>query len=374
MAGCGGPASSGDGDGQDGSGTAGTSAGTGMTAGLTAAMTTATSMDTGGPGDTTLDPSDTTAATSDPGDTTDGTTAGEGSSTGEPEPVCDPVTSVCLASAPAGWTGPVVLMEGPADVALPICAGGYPTLSLESLSDPVADPAICECNCGPAQNVSCSTSITVWPAADCTAGFPVIGTTYALPNTSCVNVADTTFSWWSLSSTHSGGSCAPSSNMEIPVPSYERQIRMCGTEATSRGCEADEVCAPIPSQPLPNVSCIYQEGDHECPEGDYSERSIHYRDHDDDRTCAPACTCAAPDGNCTGASANLYATDTCNLESAPGSGTLPSEGCFDAALQPTIRGVRRTGTASFSGDCAEQGYQPSGELTPTDPVTVCCQP
>lgn len=158
----------------------------------------------------------------------------------------------------------------------------------------------------------------------------------------------------------------------VPDPVFETHLRVCGTQPNEGGCDAGEVCAPIPSVPFPNTLCIYREGEHACPDGPFSERILHYRDFEDDRACGPECTCGEPDGECSGAGLNLYSTDTCVLETAPGSGSLSDEGCEDAALSSTIRGIRRVGTATFSGSCSASGFAALGELTPVDPVTACC--
>lgn len=312
-------------------------------------------------------------ATSGGSDTTMGRGDATGTDTGDPPAAC-PVTHTCLQAPPEGWTGPVNVQDMAAGELLNDCAGAYPELVEEHPTDPAGDPASCSCSCGNVSGASCTYRIGRFAQANCGG----IGSYTNLPVLDdCVDNANSMQTWWSLEANPQGGSCNASSNEEIVPLEFQRQIRVCQGVPLDQGCAANEICAPIPSQPfLPDI-CIYQAGEHECPAGAYSERTVHYTGAEDTRDCSPACTCAAPAGSCTGVTATMYRdSDTCT---AGGTCFNPpclhnkTQGCSQVDISQT-RSIRRTAGATYSGSCADQGFDPVGEVTPTEPVTVCCAP
>mgnify|MGYP007032564842 FL=1 len=308
----------------------------------------------------------------------DMSTSGEGdngvdsstvSDTDDP-PICP---HTCVAEAPEGWIGPVSVLDGAANVMLPDCGGAYPELVAEHSTQPVGADATCSCTCGSATGVSCTYQIAGFPNSNCT-GTPGPGWTPLLALNGCVNTPTSTNSWWSLQANPSGGSCTPTSNKQVPTPTFDRQIRVCGGDWTAVGCESGEVCVQAPGVPLPPEICIYREGEHDCPTGPYVERSVHQTAYEDTRDCSPACECASPQGECTGTTATLFRdVDTCVQEfcASPPCNVIKSQGCSQISLSQ-VRSVRRNLNASFSGSCAEEGFAPTGAVLPTEPVTVCC--
>jgi hypothetical protein len=313
--------------------------------------------------------SDSTEGEGEEGETRDDS----GTDTEEPPFTCPAETHTCVGEPPNGWTGPVSVQEGAAGESLAGCDDAYSELVAEHATDPTAQTHTCNCSCGNASG-SCNYQISGYSTSNCTGGIsPFL---LQVPSGGQCVATSTSNTWWNLAAVPTAASCQPSSNQNISPATLEGQLRVCGTQASSDGCEAAELCTAIPEAPLSAAICIYQEGEHVCPAGPYTERTVHHTAYTDTRDCSPACDCDVS-AACTGAQVTMYRhTDSCQtggLCSNPPCSATKGQGCSQIDTGMTqVQSLRLTQAATFAGSCAPEGYEPVGELTPTDPVTVCC--
>jgi hypothetical protein len=287
--------------------------------------------------------------------------------------VC-PSSHECVPIAVEGWEGPIARNDAFDNGEAGLCGGAYPDDVGEYVFDFTSMEAVCECECGDPRGVSCTEQAAHYTTGGCGGTQTTIGVPFL--NT-CVNIADTTHDDWRVIATPSGGSCTPIETVQIPPVVYHSQMRLCAGAEPIPGCAADEQCLPRPVSPFVSELCIFQEGEHECPAGPYSEQIIRHTSHEDTRACGPACTCEDPEGDCTGAQVNLYRyTDTCTTGGVctvpPCSATIGA--ACSATGMPEVRSLRRTSGATFAGTCDGSAFDEVGTLEPTGPVTLCCTP
>ena len=100
---------------------------------------------------------------------------------------------------------------------------------------------------------------------------------------------------------------------DLPATSWTGAAIGCAPEAALErdGCANDEVCAPEPDGE--GTLCVYREGEHACPDGDYDDRRVYFTELDDTRNCS-ACSC----GSDCSYSWRLYAASdtTCSCAAA----------------------------------------------------------
>ena len=140
------------------------------------------------------------------------------------------------------------------------------------------------------------------------------------------------------------------------------------------GCGGSEACAPSPSEGF--SLCLYRWGDDltpdQCP-AEYPRYLATYADEDDTRACEP-CSCAAPQGGECSALVSVFTDGGCSALLA--SYTITSamdSACVDVPPGVGLGSKDATLTVSKPGSCAPSGG-PVGGITPTLPLTLCCQP
>lgn len=154
----------------------------------------------------------------------------------------------------------------------------------------------------------------------------------------------------------------------IAPPTWAKEILGCKEPSSALqqvDCSADQVCAPKPGPPFEAKLCILQAGDVACPPPPYLNRRLVYTGTADTRGCAP-CTCTVPSQPCTGGIVYTGPSSTC----PPSGGTTAFGACFS---QGNFAGPRWLVAATPPAvTCIAAGGTPTGALTPTTPVTVCC--
>jgi hypothetical protein len=277
-------------------------------------------------------------------------------------------TRACAEAAPAGWTGPSVLYVG-TDPS-PSCGGGFATEALFGGTGVTAPAATCStCTCS-ASGSGCATYLNLSASTQNDCGGTTCG---ASVNASCTEVSVPCLgsgSGYVTASLPAGApSCSPSTQTpNVTAASFAQRVRACAPSSTlvRGGCDSDEVCAP--AAPFTGPLCIVQAGDHACPSGGYSQRSLAYTSIDDTRSCS-ACSC---DKDCLyeyrlyDAAADLTCSNAPLVDENAGTGcplVTPSAGKVRV-------GVSMTGT----GACSASGGSPMGSALASGPVTVCCAP
>lgn len=303
---------------------------------------------------------ETDPSTSSTGSTTATPGTDDASSTGPT--TCADRGMACVSAAPVGFLGPFAWLERPADVTIG-CAAPFDRALVEAFSEISAPAATCGCDCGPTTNADCSpVTIERYSGAGCP-GAPV--STLVL-DPDCNDVPG-----WASNSSYSfeapmvrGGGCFPLLGVELPPAEFLTRHVACGGTLAADGCEAGELCSPIPDDPFHPRWCVWQEGDVTCPEdGDYVARTLLYREIDDQRGCEP-CTCAPPSGPCENGTVVLSSIDGCGFmmdEVTVGEcqavGSVVQSMFFDPGEPPP---------------CTPGVVVPTGEAAGAEPVTFCC--
>jgi hypothetical protein len=317
--------------------------------------------------------SESTAGTTDGDTDTDTDSAADESSTGSG--LC-PSTHVCMEQAPKGWSGPVAVHQAAFDdkdpkAEPPGCGTSYPDRAAAGFEDLLAEPATCSCECASPNGTACDNSTTLRYWADdatCDDGTPQAVSVF----TSSCNAlpaefpGDGHYSADPLAAV--GGACAPSSEQSVEPTSWSFQTSACegATIIEDAGCAEGRECAPLPDS-ADAALCIWQEGEHECPEVFSSTRTV-FGGVDDGRDCE-TCSCSAPTGLCDDATISLWNGVTCLVPSA---GVVDADGECDPSGTGTSARAASITTGSPNAFCVPSDPVPSGEAVGTDPVTVCC--
>jgi hypothetical protein len=121
---------------------------------------------------------------------------------------------------------------------------------------------------------------------------------------------------------------------------------------------------------------VYRYGDNACPTG-YATKSVLYGGFMDGRRCPSTCTCTKSGGECYasatpyrfGTVANMCATASSDIEI-----TSLDESCLMAVGADPTGLILATSASVRSGSamCVGQEPNPTGSVTGTNPVTVCC--
>lgn len=279
-----------------------------------------------------------------------GSTAAESSG----DEACD--ADACV-PVPAGWSGPVTTHLGVGESAAD-CEPAGTQLDL-LLADAAADPAECGCSCDVA-SLECDEGFTRIDFGD-EACVPGSGFNLLLPgDCEAVNAATVT-AGSGMESSGASGTCTPVASVVLPAAQWATQLRVCDARASGGSCPGDETCA---SDPGLGLTCIHRDGDVACPGDGFIDRHLVYRDSADARVCT-ACTCGSPQASC-GREVVLYDGD-CEAGTELGSLTRAAE-CL-ASADATSVGLR----VRITGGCEPSAPDPLGEVTPQDPVTVCCR-
>ncbi|MBW2526332.1 MAG: hypothetical protein JRI23_19280 [Deltaproteobacteria bacterium] len=275
-----------------------------------------------------------------------------GGSAGSGGATCD-AGAACV---PAGWSGPVTLLEGGGSAAPPTCPAEMPSeIAVAHAGLEAADSECSVCSCGT-------------PAATCSGA--------AHPTSSCSVITDTQVISETCSSygtpiagidfrtapTLSGPTDpCPAYGGEVtdtPTVTWTRHVRVCGAAASIPSCSAGGSC--VPSEDPDHTLCIVQSGEHPCPASTpFVVRSVAYQDVTDDRGCSP-CVCGTPD--CSASQVSVYS----------------EQGCSSSELVDTVAVgaceliVGSSARLELIASCAPSGGLPSGAAAPSEPLTLCC--
>lgn len=297
------------------------------------------------------------------------------------QPTC-PQTHECLAGAPAGWMGPAIRSELGADQSPKACPEAF-GVSPGPLYSEISASGSCGCECGTPQSLSC-TAATIQGRDGGTTPFqcfgpaPVAGypstvlNPVSLPvgSNSCTDVSDiTAYKTLKVSpglvGTATCGAGTPVDNLE--TPSFAQQTSLCAVqpELLTDGCELGDVCAPkLETQ---EATCIYKEGEHECPaDSPYSVAQIVYEDINDKRSCGDSCECELP----AGAPCGRVSISAGSCQTIAGF----AGGCHAMPFR------NQSTSAHFYADPADHNCSAAGEgdiegeAVGTDDITICCMP
>lgn len=291
-----------------------------------------------------------------------------------PPPSCKVDGYACVAEAPSGWDGPFALFDGLAASA-PQCTNSAPSLKANADLVPAPAAACGACTCT-AQNATCSGVHVDGAKGNCQSCAQNFG---SLAPGVCYNYSYGTLicdgfnagAFYFGTSTVAKGTCTPDVAKPTPMKTAVQWNRVelgCQVFAAKVDCDSGFVCQPVPKPPFAKGMCIQKQGDlPACPGAPYTQRFLFYQSANDTRDCG-ACGCGmAPDPLACTATVTTSTTDgTCQtgtvINSLPGcSADYPGYAKLDAKppAKPT---------------CPANGGAPTGSVTPSNPVTVCCMP
>ncbi len=270
----------------------------------------------------------------------------------------------CLPPAPPGWKGPSAVYDGPADVN-PQCEGFFGLREVEALEGAKGDETACSCGEANATGFSCKGTVRRYATTGC-GGAP---SQVEIPGAgACVELK----SFMSADFAFVPDTQCVVATKEGPRPpvTYAKRAVACGlTQVASCTGRADCTATPLPLvQPFTRL-CLHQEGETLCPSADYAVRFVEHRSVKDDRTCNP-CVAAGQGGSCT---FEVFAQNSADCNDLSGPVTSPVN---TATCQPSgtpamqVQPVQVTDKPKCVVD--PMTGKPSGTVTPTEPVTFCC--
>jgi len=273
-------------------------------------------------------------------------------------------TGTCAPVIPAGWTGPVKVGGNAVD-----CNGGFadPAGAFFTDFDPGEDS--CTCDCQPVDAACAETiEVQVWGEGGC-AGDPDY--TFDLGLTAC-----TPFEGPFPPPLADEGAAEILSQDFVAVGAVVVDSGTCeGTASFNEGGFADSVqlCAPTAEPSMcesggPCIAdnsdvCIWQEGEHDCPDG-YADATTAYSGSDDQRECG-TCDCGAPTGLCN-------AVVTLQTDACGGGVDLTNADCVNTGASAVTSATYDPGMPAISCGGGTGTAPISGTVEPSGPVTICC--
>ncbi len=210
---------------------------------------------------------------------------------------CPEATHSCLAAPAVGWEGPVIGTRSEVGTALPDCTNDFmeAILVYEGL-DAIGG---CGCECpGNATGVQCGPAEVIEISA--CAGIPTAYDVLSIPSDSCVplvTISQEPALQVNLGKVINTGACSVNSTNTLNA-SFEYQERYCIAPESAAACPSGASCMQNLDSSV--ATCIYQEGEHECP-AEYPEQEMRHTSLSDDRACT-TCEClgAANGPSCGG--------------------------------------------------------------------------
>lgn len=288
----------------------------------------------------------------------------------------------CIAAAPAGWTGPFQLYEGPPSQT-PTCPAPTTDQTFAGNLTVSQTPAQCStCTCGTPGAPLCEVaSLGFNPGGSCGTQYQVL---MAGENTSpCMasfqlssHLSSIHSGYQGSVSSNTGYSCPPSAQSPvIPPVSWTTVGTGCSEPfPQAEGCASGNLCVPIPSAPFQQHLCISQSGTPACP-APYVNATTFYGGANDMRGCS-GCACTPNTITCTG-TLSVYSDSACSNQvfstSFPGTDTCTpvNANSSNSYWYSSLSNVSFQGAIS---PCTAAGGQPTGTIAPTMPLTVCCTP
>lgn len=162
-----------------------------------------------------------------------------------------------------------------------------------------------------------------------------------------------------------GGACEKQQNAEIPEVAWGSTITTCRIAQDAAPCEEGGICIPAPPVGFEQKWCLYKDGDNECTDPAYPNKSVFWSGTDDSRDCSN-CSCGSSVQSCSDAELMVFAEPDCAGEPSI---VMPANGeCTQ------IDGMSVVGDFG-QGDEACPVSEPSiaeGEVAPSGAFTFCC--
>ncbi len=269
--------------------------------------------------------------------------------------------SACASPAPPRWTGPyfaaVTDPDAPAS-----CPNGYDEIAVGHAGLEAAEPT-CQCECE-AVGGGCQLDYDFFSNPSCSLSLGPSG--LLNPGACSPQLASGLLSGYLRPSVVTAPSeCTPSAVVDVPPPVWDTVTTVCAPPQLPGDC-GDELCVPVTPQGFQSPMCIFSDGDVPCPDGEYSQRSLAYRELLDERSCG-ACECQTTPGACSGQM--IVNDDNACQDSSP------TPFAADGSCQSvSVNGAFSISFQASGGEtsCAASTSPASGEVSRIDPFTICC--
>jgi hypothetical protein len=290
--------------------------------------------------------SSTSAGTSDTGSSTDGFGA----------------SARCLSAVPEGWRGPIAVFSGdPGGEEAPDCGGDYASRGLAFLQG-YGDPGPAQCDCSCRVNYASLCSSLMYEYGNSCGSFVM---SHQLAGPDCHQVGTDGGAYFYMYQ-QGTPTCQSQRTVELPEPGWDAMISSCGGAEQGAACDGGGVCTPNAPEGYDAGLCIYQQGDHECPAGDFSTKVTLHSGVEDTRNCS-TCTCGTGTASCTG-TLDVFASNDCSGD--PITSVTQNTGCDDTAVG--VESVQIAFTEESSCP-VEVMPEPTGEIAATGVFTYCCE-
>jgi hypothetical protein len=282
-----------------------------------------------------------------------------------PPKTCNSATTACVPAAPSGWIGPFELFTG-SPTSAPSCAS--PLVPVLGAHDGVANAnAACSpCGCG-VTGVSCAT-----PSVDFFSSFGCSGLCFTdstptsckqLPVSQCAGAP-----YVKANAPNAIAACASDGGVPADAaPTFTTAAVGCkepGSALVQVDCASGEVCAPKSTAPFDPSLCVLQQGDVACDGPPYATKHVFYSQFTDGRGCT-SCACSSSSGvKCDGGGLSMDTNQCSALVGAFGA-------CVSSSGDVNYE-VSATPPPTSAVSCVASGGSPTGTVTESQPVTVCC--
>ena len=288
----------------------------------------------------------------------------------------------CAPALPAMWIGPVQLWTGDSGATPPSCPAEERD-ALDLHAGPTGGDDTCGCTCS-AAGQTCSVIGTYYSDQACTvAGLcsatTVSSTCTAAPMGTCGGTGGSFNVGGGTAPTPTGGSCtAHVTATPGPAPGWTTSARVCacsGPTDSPGGCGASgDQCVLGPSAGFGATPCVYQAGDIATCPGAYPNKNLFYSGESDSRGCGTcACSSAPAGGSCSGTVGLWGGLSGACVNGADVTYTL-GDACASFNALASIVGYTKGNVTVTAGTCSVTAQPPpTGSVTGSGPVTVCCK-
>lgn len=307
--------------------------------------------------------------------------------------MCTPDNFRCVAPVPTGWHGPVARRGMAANGVVGACQGEYryPINAVKPFrGGPSFEAAMCSpCSCGRAQGARCGDLLAAEYYQQDSCKEYLLGVPRVYADGACVEVPNAVGFTRSIklstpSVDRSAAFCSPTGGFVTKAPaSWRRQERWCRARVADRlRCnDASLICVPKIEAGFEAGVCIFQEGEHSCPAGEYANQVLLYREEQDERGCS-ACSCGEVRGSlgCDGF-LRQYSNARCNGASTERVESTPvkpdqSDVCRNMSnfndIAPRSVQLELSVIGLNEASCQAAGGEAVGQVRGKDPVTLCC--
>lgn len=293
---------------------------------------------------------------SDDGNSTVSAAATSSNDESDTAPAECPADRQCISAVPDDWYGPLAVHMGDEDETPPECPESFPNAGptmVSGYTDP--GPAVCECEC--LLDVTSSCYSYVYDMDGSCSSYE----SFYMISMDCQPAAvdGGAYFYMFLQGTPT---CHSEVTDTIPPPIWDNKVMSCRDPVEGQECSTG-VCMPVAPEGFEAGLCIYREGNHNCPEGDYSVRYSHHAGVDDSRSCS-YCGCGSGSASCTG-DLQVYQSGDC---------TGASQNAALNVCTPGITGGQSVSIA-FTGDGGCPVATPpeaQGEIAVMGETTYCC--